>query len=418
MALEIRTVGEAEAERYTRAITRAFGDDPQDGEDDRLRQVLGLDRTHAAFDGDEVVGTIGSYRMSMPVPGGADLPTAGLTRVSVAATHRRQGILTELIGTHFDHAIGAGEPVSILWASEIPIYSRFGYGQATTIVQATLDARVAGLERPATPDRLSIMEAEAAAELLPGIHEEARRRHPGRFARNDAWWEHRVLPDHEWMREGQSTRRYVVAHRDDRPVGYVLYRQKSHWTDNDLPEGTTHVVEFAAVDDLAEHTLWFYLSSIDLFPHVKAWTIPPDTILPWLAGNARAIGLAHSDGIHLRVLDPEAALSARRYDRAGRVVFEVMDRSARAAPDDRPFRTSIAGTYALDVADDGTASCARTEDEPTVRVSTLGLGAAYLGEVATAGLRQAGHLVGDDDAVGTFSRTFSWPVAPWCPEGF
>lgn len=418
MTVDIRLITDDDIEAFSSRVTNAFGEDQREGQGERLKATIGLDRTHGAFDGDRIVGTMAAYRFALSVPGALDVFAAGLSAVSVAPTHRRQGILRQMIEAHFDLAVAGGEPVSILWASEIEIYRRFGYGQTSTNARIDFDTRQAAIAPPPERDELVTIDATEAATVLPPVHERARRRRPGQFARTDAWWANRELPDHEWQREGQTARRYVIARRDGETVGYVVYRQKSHWNDQDLPEGTVSVSELVAVDDRAAHTLWWYVANIDLFPKVKSWSQPTDTIVPWLTGNHRAIGQYVNDGIQLRVLDVEAALSARRYDQPGRLVIEVVDRSAIAETSDRPFPRSIAGAYALEVAEDGSATCTRTDEPASATLSTLGLGAIYLGTPANNGLRLRGHLVGDDEAVDALRRTFSWPVAPWCPDGF
>ncbi|MEZ5271349.1 MAG: GNAT family N-acetyltransferase [Ilumatobacteraceae bacterium] len=50
----------------------------------------------------------------------------------MSATHRRRGLLTELMGRVHADALSRGEPVSILHASEAVIYGRFGYGVTTS----------------------------------------------------------------------------------------------------------------------------------------------------------------------------------------------------------------------------------------------------------------------------------------------
>ena len=70
-----------------------------------------------------------SYAFTLPVPG-ATVPCSGLTWVGVLPQHRRRGLLSTMIATHFERSLGRGEPVSALFASEPAIYGRFGYGAA------------------------------------------------------------------------------------------------------------------------------------------------------------------------------------------------------------------------------------------------------------------------------------------------
>ncbi len=49
----------------------------------------------AAWDGDRCVGHVAAFRFDSTVPGGALVPTAGVTRVGVLPTHTRRGLLTQ-----------------------------------------------------------------------------------------------------------------------------------------------------------------------------------------------------------------------------------------------------------------------------------------------------------------------------------
>ena len=64
----------------------------------------------------------------MTTPGG--LKTGGLTVVGVLPTHRRNGILTKMMRKHLENVCADGQAISALWASEAPIYGRYGYGLA------------------------------------------------------------------------------------------------------------------------------------------------------------------------------------------------------------------------------------------------------------------------------------------------
>ena len=122
----------------------AFLEEPH--EDDISRWARHLDPGHQywALDGDVPVATAGTYDHRIRIPGG-DIPIAGVTLVGVHPSHRRRGILRELMRRQLDDAHERGEAVAVLWASEAAIYGRFGYGMATTSVRH---------RRRARPDRL------------------------------------------------------------------------------------------------------------------------------------------------------------------------------------------------------------------------------------------------------------------------
>lgn len=421
MTIEIRPITEDELELYMEVCQRGFGGKPEEGEAERIREVIGLDRVHAAFDGSRMVATDAAYSLRLTVPGTdrapADgieppdppgVPSAALTRVTVAATHRRRGVLTGLIAAHFADAIRHGEPLSILWASELPIYGRFGYGPATDAHRVTYDARRVGLRAPDEPDDVDYAEDDEARAILPALRERERLTRPGHFHRDAVWWQHRNFADHEFWRDGASPLRRVVARRGGEPVGYATFRQAPKWDDHDLPEGSIKVVEVDAVDLRARHTLWWFLSNIDLHPMVAFWSLPLDSELPWLVDNQRAVIRHLTDGLQVRVLDVAAALEGRRWAEPGVLTFEVEDRHHPAA----------SGCYRLEVGEDGAARVDRTDDRPELRLHPAALGGLYLGSRSTEALRVAGWLDGDVGARARADRLFAWPVAAWCDEMF
>jgi Predicted acetyltransferase involved in intracellular survival and related acetyltransferases len=93
---------------------------------------------HAAFEGDRIVGAAGAFSYRMSVPGGADVGAAGVTVVGVLPTHRRRGILSQLMRAQLSDAHARGEETAYLWASEGTIYGRFGYGLASRVGKMTL----------------------------------------------------------------------------------------------------------------------------------------------------------------------------------------------------------------------------------------------------------------------------------------
>ena len=97
-----------------------------------------LDRTIGAYDGDRVVGGGAAFSFELTVPGGRAVKAAGVTNVGVMPTHRRRGILRQMMARQLADVRSRGEPIAILWASEGSIYQRFGYGLATlaTIIRS------------------------------------------------------------------------------------------------------------------------------------------------------------------------------------------------------------------------------------------------------------------------------------------
>ena len=81
MSIELRAVTEEEFPAYGRAIATAFGGLPDEQLVADWRATMELDRTIAAFDGGDVVGTAGAYSFEVTLPGGVCEPAAGVTVV-------------------------------------------------------------------------------------------------------------------------------------------------------------------------------------------------------------------------------------------------------------------------------------------------------------------------------------------------
>src|SRR6266511_2646521 len=183
---EIRPVTPDEVEAYTRAPLAAFGEtlDP-----DRFKLEwthYELDRTLAAFDDGEIVGTGRLYSLELTLPGGALEPVAAVSWISVLPTHRRQGILTAIMGRELDDTVARGESMAVLHASEGGIYRRFGYGIATSSISFTLPRQHAAFLRPPPEGgRVRLVDEETARKVFPDIFDRARRQQPGAVSRVD-----------------------------------------------------------------------------------------------------------------------------------------------------------------------------------------------------------------------------------------
>ncbi|MGU3292627.1 GNAT family N-acetyltransferase [Williamsia sp. M5A3_1d] len=307
--------------------------------------------------GSVLAGVAMFYRMTLTLPGGtrADLP--GLSWVSVAATHRRRGILRMMITELFEQWEREESVFSILTASEATIYERFGYGPACFEQSATIDLNKAELRDPPpsySPVRFATDEQVRA--LVPDLHDRWASMNPGAIVRSRVWW-NMIFADREMLRDGRSALHYLVH-----PDGYVSYRI-NHVDGKSRAE----VSEFVAITDTAHTDLWRVLIGLDLMPTVTA-SIPVDDPLPMKLTNLRAPTVtAISDSMWLRIIDIPAALEARTYSEDFDAVLEITD----------TFRGN-GGRFAMSVRD-GQATATPTEEPATVRMDVSVLGSIYLG---------------------------------------
>ena len=154
MTIEIRRVRPDELAESIEALTAAFLERPDiDAAVEQMRPRLDPDRAWIAHDGDRVCGTFRSWPTEITVPGGARLPAAAVSGVTVLPTHRRRGILRGMVAAEHAAIRERGEVMALLHAAEYPIYGRFGYGPGTLEATWTLDTRSAVVVRPATGPR-------------------------------------------------------------------------------------------------------------------------------------------------------------------------------------------------------------------------------------------------------------------------
>ena len=141
MTIDVRTVRPEEYTAYIEAVSTAFLDRP---DVEKLVRLVtpGWDpgRTWAAFDGERVCGTFRSWATEITVPGGVTLPASAIAGVTVLPTHRRRGILSAMAAAEHAAIRERGEIVGLLYASEYPIYGRFGYGPGCRVATWTLSA--------------------------------------------------------------------------------------------------------------------------------------------------------------------------------------------------------------------------------------------------------------------------------------
>ena len=398
--MHIRPVTDDEFPTFTRVLHGAFGTVVTDDDIAHGREGLGtLDRTLAAFDGDDITGTAAAYSFELTLPGLTSLPAAGVTWVSVPVTHRRRGVLRALMSRQLDDVAAAGEPLTVLTASEAVIYRRFGYGPATFIQSIEIDLSGAVFTGPEPDASVQPVDAETAKALVPDLFDRSRRLQPGDHQRDAGWWAN-------WHRsdtkdEGGFGARFFAVH----PDGFVAYRMKTGWDTHGRPEGVVRVDSLVSSSAAARAALWRHVCSLDLVRRIEAAGRPPDEPLRWLLTDPRAVAVTSLiDNLWVRILDVPRALSARRYAADGRVVIEVVD----------AFRPQTSGCYALDG-----GACAPTDAEAELSMAIEDLGSAYLGGVPFSVLAAAGRV--REHAPGAVARAdalFRADPLPWNQSHF
>jgi predicted acetyltransferase len=406
MPIEVGLARPEDAAEYALTFGSAFShaaDAERWGE--HLRDV-GYDRSHAAWDGGQLVGTAQAWRLRTSVPGGADLGAAGICAVAVRPTDRRRGVLRALMRRQLDDIRAWGEPLAILWATDAGIYGRFGYGLATYRCVMDLDRDHAVFREPAPPlGRTRLVDVDEALALFPPIYERLRPETPGLLARSETWWLERCLGG----RAPKGDPRFLLLlELEGAPAGYAIYRAHNQQDDRAIPVGWVEASEVIGTSPAAARELWRTLFGVDLMDRIRAPRLPPDHLLLRAVAQPRRMRIDLRDGLFLRLVELAAALEGRSYDVDGAVVLEVRD----------DFCPWNAGRWRLAV-EGGRGRLVRSAASADLALDVAALGAAYLGGVTFAQLARAGQVDQlSADGLVRAGRLFRADVAPWCADGF
>jgi predicted acetyltransferase len=378
VTIEIRPIGPDEVDPWIRALHVPFLAKADDDHVAHWVDHVELGRTWVAADAGRFVGTSCVFTRDVTLPGapGGPAPTVPLAAVSgvgVHTTHRRRGILSQLMGTMLGDAIDRGEPIAGLLASEAAIYGQFGFGWATSTVALSLPRRTTRLTQTAPALDLVLCGAKEAESRLPELFDRFRLQRAGQVDRTPAYWKDVFADPRSRRPAGVSERFFAVC--DD---GYVAYRASNNWESVD--PNVLHLDELLGVSPDAEAALWQYLLSVDLVDTIVA-DRPVDESIRWRLADPRSLAVTRlKDRLWIRVLDVPTALTARRYRTEGRLVLEVDAAPVSVGPQGDARPDPAAGRWVLEVGPDG-SSCrsARADEHPELRLGVSELGAALLG---------------------------------------
>jgi predicted acetyltransferase len=319
MVLEIRAPTPDEWPAVCAADARGFGVSyTADDIDDRLR-VHDITRFRCAYDDDRIVGVAASYAMDVSLPGGAIVKMGGVTWVSTAVTHRRQGLMRRVVGAVHDDIDERGEPVAALYAAEGGIYDHLDYGIATRTRFTSIDPRRARLRADVRvdPNPVRFLEGEEIVPTISALWDRAQTRRAGEAGRDLEVQQY--LFDDRAKPHGSQSGAYYLGHED----GYAVYRAEERWSDG---HANTEVwlIELVALTPEAHVALWQTLLSMDLVGDIRARCIALDDPLPYLLENPRVLRTRElNDGVWVNVRDIPTAFGARTYRSTDCIVVEV-----------------------------------------------------------------------------------------------
>lgn len=362
---------------------RNFGIVAGTDENEIADALLDLDRFLVATDGGKLVATGGSFRMDLTLPGGSTVPMSGVTWVSVLASHRRRGILRQLMTGLDELADELEEPILGLSASEGPIYERFGYGIATRCRIIELDRRRTRIDPRLEPDPVELVYAADHVDEMLACYDRYRLTQPGEVSRSEA-----LFRD---MNIEKNKPDFAALH----PDGYAIWEIEPHW-DNGHPCHVLRVKDLIAVTPEAHLALWNILLSVDLVGPIRSVRAAAmDDPLPHFLTDQRALRTVESnDYLWLKVTEPARCFGARSYRGDDRLVVGVVE-DRILDPSGAEFEPGKAGTTGR--VSVGPGGCRDTDQPPDLVATRAALGPLLLGVPASA--LAAGHRVRAEPAV-------------------
>ncbi|WP_040524599.1 GNAT family N-acetyltransferase [Gordonia effusa] len=395
--LTMRPATDADWEDIVAADARAFAmtEPIDDVAREEISKLLTNDAMRVVRDrslpSEPLVGFSTYYRMRITPPGGTPTPAAGLTWVSVAATHRRQGILRMMLTELTEQWRAEGYPFAILTATEATIYERFGFGVAAFADHVAIPTGTGWRDDETTRGTTFYATAQQAAQLIPEIHTRWAAQHPGAITRVSDWWAP-IFADRPAERRANHTQMFYLLHAD----GYAMYRL--HRVSSGIPE--VEVVEIVAVTDDAHSALWRVLTSLDRTSTVNV-VLPADDPLRWKLSDFRSVRrVSKDDTLWVHILDIPAALAGRRYAADTSMVLAVTDDFGCAG-----------GRFALAI-DEGRATVARSDAAADITLSLPTLGSLYFGGCRATDFARAGRIDGSADSIAALDAAFATGRVP------
>lgn len=401
--MEIRQVRDEEFFRWRIAVRASLGTHTTLDDTVFMRaHRVEIDRLLVCVDGDVMAGSGGADSFDMTLPGGAQVPVAGVAYITTAATHRRRGIHRAIMKRIHDDARDRGDAAAILWASQSGLYGRYGYGNSMPVHNWHIDMRHTDFAfAPDWTGHYVKAERDEAIPLMAEAYDRARANRTGMISRTAKRWEYEVHPVHT------KDEFFIVYTEGDDALAYARYTLD--FDPDDEFRGTMHVVEAVAATDEAHAALWRFIFDQELVHEVIAHARPVDDPLVWMLAEPRRLRRSLTDAIWLKFLDIPSMLENRSYPVEDSLILQVLDEE-----------TGGSRTLAFECGLEG-ATCRETSVSPDLVMSETQLAEMYLGAAECSMLADLGMVevaARNPNAAWRADSIFRTSPAGWNPYHF
>ena len=375
----------------------------------RLKKLATPDRAIALFDENKIIGTANSFGESISLPSNKKAKVAAVSYVSVMPTHRRQGILSEMMKIQLNeiHSVHK-EPLAVLWPSESAIYGRFGYAP-THEKHYSISKNNAKFLPQISSDNLKInfLNKKEAIEYYVQVNNKLMESRPGVMELTNDWAERRIedlISNH--LSNGPS---YFIGIFDNKtPVGIVTYSIENNNDYGNMP-ASLHIWDILYLNIESAIKLWNFCLNIDLVEEIHAKGVPEDDVLEALLISPGDLNARLTTGLWIRIVDVINALEARSYEHNGEIILKVEDSIIK----------DNNNTYLLNTNDKSNPKCEITSKNPDVEITIQGLSEIYLGTFDLNNLIASGNInIKNKKDIKTIKEIFKSESKPFCPMHF
>lgn len=352
------------------------------GDATRLRAIYDPERPFGLAD--QPVATFSSWDATINTGRGL-APANLITDVTVQSSHRRRGLMKQLMLTDLHEARERGSVFAALTATDAVLYGRFGFGVSATARRLEIE----------TGPRFQL-HAEASGTCVfadLGRADEVRREIFAQFHTQQFFSVERPAfyfrSGFDWDKQSPRPERAAIhLDADSTPDGAVIFTVR---------DDHIEVRDLLGLNQTAELELLRMVANLEGVNRV-IWPRCPNRRFPltWALSDHRVVGtVSEYDTVWIRIMDVEQALTMRQFDNDGVATVAVRDPLGE-----------VDGTYRVEVTD-GVASVERTRAEPEMTINLASLAAVYSGLAHPMELLPSGTVSGSPEGLTKVGHLFA-----------
>ena len=315
--LEIRSATDEELPLVGRRSSRQMGLSPNNF------TGMSPNWTLCGFVDGQLATTYAAWPLQIRFNGNA-VPMAGVTWVSTHAAYRRQGNLRAITMRHFEEihesrtAAFAG-----LHPAWVEIYQRYGYGLITerrSYRVAPADLRFA--HPLAIAGSIRELDLETEFGVMVDVYRRYREDRTGLVHRGRAMWDAGPLAP-----PPPGFARTILAYEEGgAALGYaVILTGPGPDLGRAAPPLVLRVQDFFALGPQAAQALWTVIGGYDNVREIQWTNAAPDDPLPRTVVEPRLLNITVRDGIMVRIVNVDDALTLRPYAAPATLRFDLID---------------------------------------------------------------------------------------------